>query len=223
LPAFLVAVLAAPCGAARADDLEQRDYVIRVDGKQAGRSSLTIVQKDDGTTHVEGAADVKVTWLGFNAFSYSVRSKESWGKNGQLVSLRSSATEDGKQTEVEVSSSAGQLALRVNGKAGTAPRPDVWTSSYWKLADAKFHNKGVPILDADTGKLLTGQLDFVGMEKIKVGAQLEDCFRFKVTGIPVPINLWFDPHHRLVRQEFTESGYRTIVELLAVRRLPKNP
>ena len=33
-----------------------------------------------------------------------------------------------------------------------------------------------------------------------------------------PIELWFDKYHRLVRQEFTESGHRTIVKLENIKR-----
>ena len=36
--------------------------------------------------------------------------------------------------------------------------------------------------------------------------------------VPSPVDVWFDQYHRLVRQEFTETGHRTIVQLVAVRR-----
>jgi hypothetical protein len=117
-----------------------------------------------------------------------------------------------------VSPAGQELRVRVNGKNASAMRPDVWTSSYWKLADKKFHNNQVPILDADSGTVNNGQLQYVGTETLKVGAKAEECFRFRVTGIPVPIDLWFDRFHRLVRQEFTESGHKTIVQLLPIQR-----
>jgi Family of unknown function (DUF6134) len=204
-------------GPARADDTEHRDYRILVDGKEAGQSRITMVEKTDGTTYVTASGQVNVRFFGFTAFSYKVQSQETW-KGGQLVELRSDATENGTRTRVEVNRSGEQLHVTVNGSGKAMLNPEVWTSSYWKLADRKFHNNQVPVLDADTGNELLGKLEHLGNPKIPVAGQLEDCYHFRVSGIPVPIELWFDKHYRLVRQEFTESGHRTIVQLIAVRR-----
>jgi hypothetical protein len=212
-----VVCLAGLVGPAWADDTEYRDYVIFVDGKEAGQSRLTLVEKNDGTTHVTARAKVQVKLLLLNVFSYQVDTSEIW-KNGKLLTLTSIATEDGKTTKVDASRTGEQLLVRVNGGNAANVRTDVWTSSYWKLADSRYHNGPVPVLDSDTGREFPGRLDYVGTEKIKAGAQLQDCYRFRVTGIPVPIELWFDKHHRLVRQEFTEQGHRTIMQLLTIRR-----
>ena len=40
---------------ARADDTEHREFSIFVDGKQAGSSKMTLVQKDDGSTFMSAA------------------------------------------------------------------------------------------------------------------------------------------------------------------------
>jgi hypothetical protein len=203
---------------ARADDTEYRDYVIFVDGKEAGQSRITMVEKADGSTYVSATAKVRVKVVGlFTGYSYDVTAQEQW-QAGRLVSLKSVATEDSKTTRVDVTRTGEQLRVQINGSGGNFLRPDVWPSSYWKLADKRFHNKQVPILDADTGNELTGQLTYVNLEKLKIGGKLDDCYHFRVTGIPVPIDLWFDRYHRLVRQEFTESGHRTIVQVIAVRR-----
>jgi hypothetical protein len=212
-----LAILAGQACPVRADNVEYRRYVIYVDDKQAGWSRLTMVDKPGDTTHVTGEAEVNVKLLFLNAFSYKVRSEETWEK-GELKELKSDATEDGKNTQVEVKRAGEQLQLRVNGAAVGTVRSDSWTSSYWKLADGRFHNKQVPLLDADTGKFFMAKLDFVGTEAIKIGNVAEDCYHFRVTGLPVPIDLWFDRHHRMVRQDFTEKGHRTIVQLIEVKR-----
>jgi hypothetical protein len=213
-----VAALAWQACPAWADDTEHRDYVIYVDGKQAGQSRITMVEKTDGTTHVTAEANVVVKLIGIvTAFSYEVKSHEKW-KASQLVELSSVAKEDGKTTRVEVTRAGEQLQARINGAAAVNRHGDCWTSSYWKLADAKYHNKDVPVLDSDTGKEFNAHLEYVGTEVIKIEGKAEDCYRFRVTGVPVPIELWFDRYHRLVRQDFTESGHRTLVQLIAVRR-----
>ena len=215
-PAFVAAVilLVTPISRAHAEHFERRDYTVLVDGKAAGQTHLAIRVKDDGTTEVEGQGQVYVKLLGFNAYSYEVKSSETW-KDGLLVKMDVVAVENGKKTKVAVAPSAGQLRMTINGNNANNLRPDIWPSSYWKLADKKFHNNSVPILDADTGTVLSGKLEFIDFEKID--AKGADFYHFRITGIPVPIDLWFDRYHRLVRQQFTESGHKTIIRLDSVR------
>jgi hypothetical protein len=214
-PIFLAAALVGAWGVCPvwADSVDQRDFEVRVDGKPAGKSRLTIVDKEDGSTRVDATARVEMKVLGFTAYSYNVVSSETW-KAGQIVQLKCSAVEDGKKTSVDAAQVGQELRVRVNGRNSVAVRADVWTSSYWKLADKKYHNQAIAILDSDSGKELNGQLQYVGTEAIKVGARTVDCYHFSVTGIPVPVDLWFDQHYRLVRQEFTESGHKTLIQLL---------
>jgi hypothetical protein len=207
-----LAFLALPVAAT---DIEQRQFIIFVNGKEAGSSKMTIVQKDDGTTDMSATVDVKFRRV-FSDYHLKITTQESW-KDGRLVGMKSSSTENSKQTEVVVTLENKQLRMRVNGQERGA-NPDAWTSSYWKLADARFHNKQVPILEVDSGKEYTGELKFIDNQKLKVAGQLLDCYHFRVTGGPGPTDLWFDRYHRLVRQEFTELGHKTIVQLVNIQR-----
>jgi hypothetical protein len=209
-----VVLLAGAGGAARAVDTEHRDFTILVDGKTAGQSRVTVVQQDDGSAYMKATASVKLQ--GLFAYNFSIDAEE-WWKGGKLIALKAHSEENRKRTDVAVSGDGKQLVVNVNGQARTLD-PDIWTTSYWKLADARFHNNKIAILETDTGTLLAGQLQYVGTEKLTVGTALKDCYHFRVTGIPAPIDLWYDQFHRLVRQEFTESGHRTIVQLDAIRR-----
>lgn len=199
-----------------ADDTEQREFSIFVDGKEAGVSRMTIIQKDDGTTYMTASVDVKFRHLVVVDYVIKIETQE-WWQAGKLVGLKTSALDNGKKREVVVARDNQQLRMRVNGKEA-ALRADVWTNSYWKLADARFHNKQVPIVEVDTGKEHSSELRYVGVEKLKVGDQMHDCYRFLVKSAPGPIELWFDKYHRLVRQEFTEQGHKTIVQLNSVKR-----
>ena len=198
-----------------ADDTEHRDFSIYIDGKDAGVSRMTIVQKDDGTTYMSGSVDVKFRHLLID-YTLKIQAQE-WWKDGKLTGLKTIGTDNNKKVDVTVASENNQLRMRVNGKDSML-RPDIWTSSYWKLADARFHNKQVPIVDIDTGKEFTSELKYIGAEKVPVGGKFEDCYHFRVTAPVGPIDLWFDRYHRLVRQEFTELGHKTIVQLTHVRR-----
>lgn len=210
--------LTAVAAQGRADHIEKREYTIFINKKDAGRSWLRIVTKENGTEEMTGGADATVKVGPFTGYSYKAETAETW-KDGRLIKLHTVATEDGKTTAVAATADGKQLHLQINGKAAGTVSPEVWVSSYWKLADKKFHNNTVSILDSDSGKEMTGRLEYKGTEPLKVGGKVEDCYFFKVTGIPIEIKLWFDRHHRLVRQEFREKGCDTIIQLDAVRRL----
>lgn len=200
---------------ARADGSEQRDFAIFIDNKEAGTSRVTVVQQGDGTTYMTATVSVNFKRL-IGSLALTIDAQE-WWKDGKLVGMKSSSVENGKKTEITAALDAGTLRVRTGGQE-RAINPEAWTSSYWKLADAKYHDKAVPVLDVDTGKEFAGQLKFVAQQQLKVGGDLQNCYHFRVTGGPAPIDLWYDVHHRLVRQEFTESGHRTIVMLTSVRR-----
>ena len=211
-----LALLLAPLATACADDTEAREFSIFVDGKEAGSSRMSLIQKDDGTTTMSATVDVKFKHLGFIDYAMKVETQEIW-KDGRLIGMKTNCTEQKKKTEVVVALDNQQLRMRVNGKESML-KPETWTNSYWKLADARFHNKQVPILEVDTGKEFNCELKYVGMEKLKVGGQFLDCYRFLVTAAPGPVDVWFDKYHRLVRQEFAEKGHKMIVQLENVRR-----
>ena len=161
--------------------------------------------------------DVKFRHLVVIDYVIKIDTKE-WWKDGRLIGMETSSLENGKKTAVLVRlDKKNQLAMNVNGKESML-KSDVWTNSYWKLADARFHNKQVPIVEVDTGKEYNSELKYLGTEKIKVAGQLQECYRFLVPTAPGPIDLWYDKYHRLVRQEFTESGHKTIVQLISVKR-----
>src|SRR6266581_4694813 len=164
-------VLFSPLSPVWASHTEQRHFSVLVDGKEAGHSLLTIVEQEDGSAYVTASAKVDVRHL-VAGYTFTIEGQE-WWKDGKLIGMKSLCNDNGKRCDLLVSQRGDQLLMRVNGM-DRAIRPDVWTTSYWKLADARFHNKQVPLLEADTGKEFNCQLKFVGNEKIKVGAQLPD-------------------------------------------------
>lgn len=213
---FCALALLVPLCAAHADDTEHREYSIVIDGKDAGVSRMTIIQKDDGSAYMSGSVDVKFRHLVIAEYTLKVESQE-WWKDGKLIGAKTKANDNGKKMEVIVGLDGSQLRLSVNG-ASRMIKPETWTSSYWKLADKRFHNNAVPILEVDSGKEYTCELKYIATQKQKVGNELQDCFHFRVSSAPGPVDLWFDKYHRLVRQEFTESGHKTVVQLINIRR-----
>jgi hypothetical protein len=210
---FLAAVLLL-AGSSQAAETEIRDFTITVDGKKAGSYQMTLTRSDDGTTTVTSQADVRVKVLVYT-YTYSYRGTEVW-KEGRLVKLESNTNDDGKRHAVVATADGANLRIKADGRERTT-RPDVWTTSYWCLPDARLRKQNVPLLDCDTGAEINGTFRFVGTESIRVAGQAQKCTHYQVTG-KNKIDLWFDVGERLVREEFVEDRYRTVIDLTGIRR-----
>ncbi|HZZ78647.1 MAG TPA: DUF6134 family protein [Gemmataceae bacterium] len=215
----LLCLISLACAAAPAwaDDTEERSFSIFVDGKDAGKSTMKITQKDDGTCYMAANCNVKFRHLLVVDYKIDMETQE-WWKNGQLIGLNTKCNDNGKRTEVTVFADNMMLRLRVSGAQDRYIKNDSWCNSFWKLADAKFHNKTVPILESDSGKEYSSELKYVDTQQLKIGNQLQDCYHFRVQAAAGPVDLWYDRYHRIVRQEFTESGHKTVVQLVHIKR-----
>jgi len=212
---FLAAILIVP-QIARANDTEFRDFSVTVDGKPSGYAQYTISRQADGSFNVSTQAAVR-TQVFLGKYEFTAQTTETW-KEGRLVTLNASTNDNGKKIEVRASAMGPSLRVQVNNQADRPARADAWTNSFWKLADAKYHNKEIPVLEEDTGKEFTGQLLYIGTENLTIANQKQDCYHFRLTGGANPVDLWFDRFHLLAKQDFVESGHRTIVTLTNIRR-----
>jgi Family of unknown function (DUF6134) len=212
---ILVFVIAASQQVLPAAEKEQREYSVFIDGKEAGLTTIDIHQQDDGLTYVTTHASVKVTRL-IIQYNLAIDSTECW-RDGRLVSLKSQTKENGKLTNIAIAVDGTQLRANVNGQERLLPG-EIWTSTFWKLPDAKFHNKELALFEIDTGKEFKGQLQYVGTEQLTILNKLITCYHFRYTGGATPTDVWFDSQHRLVRQEFVEMGHKTIGQLIRVAR-----
>jgi Family of unknown function (DUF6134) len=201
---------------AGASETEAREFTIEVDGKACGQYVMTITKQDSGIVSMQAVANMTLKLL-IRTYRYQFEGTEHW-KNGRLLQLNSKSDDDGKKNEVSAKAEPQSLRLRVNGQERNC-RWDVWTTSYFQVADQRFHNQAVPLLDNDTGKEYLGQLKLLAAETLTLGGKAQTCQHFRVSGGPSQAtDLWFDGEGRLVRQEFTEEGKRVVFNLQAVRR-----
>lgn len=212
-----VACAAGVANRAHGSEVEFREFSIHVGGKDAGKCVLAIRREKDGTETVALQASVRVRVLLQN-YSLSFESREVW-KDGRLWQFQNKVEENGKKSDISGATDGEQLTLRINGKAEACSR-DVWTSSFWKLADARYYGKAVNVLETDTGKLLERHLQHVGVEAVTLGGKAQNCYHFRLTGGRSPVDLWYDGALRMVRQEFTEDGHHTVLHLTGLRRQP---
>jgi hypothetical protein len=198
------------------DTTEVRDFAVSVDGKQAGNTQIVITDRADGTTLVTTKANVQVKL--FLNYTYAYQGTEVWNKE-QLVRLDGKCSDNAKKYSVhaELDTKENKLRVQANDKE-TLTAPEVWSTSYWKLPPAKYHNKAVTLVDADRGDVIGGHLQYVETEERTVAGKAQKLYHFKVIGPNPAVDLWFDAYHRLVRQEFTDRGHRTVIELANVQR-----
>jgi hypothetical protein len=200
---------------ARADETETRQFVIHVDGKPAGQYLMTITKGAGGVETMTAQASVRVRVL-IKTYEYSYQGTEQW-KGGRLQQLQSNANDDGTRYSVQAVPEGDALRVTVNGQTRMTKR-DAWPTTHWKLRPKEYHNHAVTLMDADTGKEISGFLQYIGIQQLPLGGQSQNCYHFRVTGGPSPVDLWYDGDHRLVRQEFTVDGHRTAFYLTSLRR-----
>jgi len=208
------AVLGPAWSAARAADVETRDFNVFVDGKRSGAAHITIQKADDGTVVMSCDTDITVPVL-FFTYKYSYRGREVW-KDGKLKAFESNCNDDGKHYVVTAAAEDKGVRFKVNNQERLVGH-DVWLTSYWAKPDKKVVNQSVPLVDADTGRDLECKVGYVGAEDVMVSGQSQNLQHYKLTG-QVQVDLWYDAADRLTRQEFVEDGHKTLVELTKIRK-----
>jgi hypothetical protein len=191
---------------ARAADQETREFEVIVDGKHAGTYRTTITRGDDGTLTLAAQSDVKVKVLLVTAYSYSYEGREVW-QGGRLQSFACTGKENGKPFAVTARADGDLLRVQANGHVHAA-RPDVWTTSCWQLPAAAFRSGPVPLLRCDNGEEATGQMQYVGTDRVRVAGREVTCSHYRLTR-DGPYDLWYDAAERLVREEWTSAGHRS--------------
>jgi hypothetical protein len=216
--AALLLGLCALCGessCARAEEVEVREFSVLVDGKPCGTYRMTITRKDEHTLTMSCQAEVRVKVALITAYRYSYNGVEVW-KDGRLQSLQSACNDDGKRSVVTATLDGKRLRVKVNGQEGDV-RPDVWLTTFWSLPDARQRSGAIPLLDADTGRYMDGQIQFVGTSTVHAAGQALTCSHYRVTS-QSPHDVWFDSSERMVRQDWVEDGHRTCLILTRVQR-----
>ena len=198
----------------RAAEAETRHFNVTIDGKEAGSYQLTM-QHNQGTSTISGQANVRYRVLVIS-YTYTYSGREVW-KDGRLHSLDSQTNDDGKRYTVAARAENNSLRVISNGQQRLT-RGDVWTTSYWRLAPAHLHNKAVPLIDNDTGRDINATLQYVGIEPVRACGAIQNYAHYRVAGAGLNVDLWYDGHGQLVRQESIEDGHRSVLELVQVTK-----
>jgi hypothetical protein len=219
--------------AADPQDLERqtRDFRVSVDGKPRGKCTMQIRCREDGTSTVRINSALSFNFVVYD-YRYSSAGIEVW-KEGRLIALENKADYNGTRYHVKANATENGLRVAVNDKTSQVD-PDVWATSYWHLPEhlaqtdaadgkgvapaagtrpvRKASAVTVPLLDADKGVKLRGEMKRVGEEAIKVAGRKATCTHYRIRG-DVEVDVWYDADRRLARQESVDSGHKTVLEL----------
>jgi hypothetical protein len=213
--AAVVGVLTFDLPGARAGDVETRTFAVQVDGKKAGEYTLNVQRESDGTLTVTGRSEVRVTVLLIPVYTYSYNAREVW-KGGRLQHFASSGKEKGKEFNIRADLQGPTIHVVANGESRRV-RPEVWTTSIWQLPESRLRNGVVWFLGCDTGLEFEGRCQFVGKEKLTAAGQEMSCTHYRVVK-DVVHDVWYDAQERMVRDEWTSNGHRTVLELTDLSR-----
>lgn len=215
VPALLVGLALALAPRAQAAETEVRLFKVSVDGKEAGRYTMTFTKENGGSVSISCDAHVKVKVVGVTAYHYDYTGTEVW-KDGRLQSLKSSCDDDGKKFNVLATAGDKGLGVKVNGRERLV-RGDVYLTTACCLPDAKRRDGALPLMEADDGKEIDGKMQLVGSGPMNVAGQSADVAHYRLTSL-VPHDVWYDADERMVRQEWTEDGHKTVLELVGVKK-----
>lgn len=199
---------------AGAAEKETRVFKIKIDGKIAGEYQMEISSPDERTFVVKGLADVATSYYLFIKFHYHYEGTEVW-KDGRLVQLTSHTDDDGKLYRLSAQADQDGLVVKVNDQERKI-RPDVWTTTYWHLPDARFRTQVMTLLDCDTGKEQRGAMSFVGTQQLVLTGQRHNCAHYRIRGTGVQVDAWYDSQERLVREQYIEDKHQIALELVRI-------
>jgi hypothetical protein len=215
MPALLVGLALGLTAPAPAAETEVRQFAVSVDGKPSGQYTMTFTKADDGSVTVACDAHVKVKVAFVTAYHYDYTGTEVW-KDGRLVSHKSSCDDDGKKFQVSAAAGEKGLSVTVNGRDKVV-RGDAYLTTACCLPDAKRRDGALPLMEADNGQEIDGKIQAVSSGPMNVAGQVVNVARYRLTSL-VPHDVWYDGGERMVRQEWTEDGHKTVLELVSVKK-----
>jgi YD repeat-containing protein len=187
---------------AHAAETEVRRFNVSVDGKQSGQYAMTFTNQDDGTLAIACDAHVKVKVAFVTAYHYDYTGTEVW-KDGRLLSLKSTCDDDGKKFQVNAVAGDSGLTVTVNGSRRMV-RWDVFLTTACCWPDAKRRDGDLPLMESDNGQEISGKIQHIADDTTGSHYRLTSLCQHEV---------WYDAAGRMVRQEWTEGGHKTVLEL----------
>ena len=186
---------------------DSRDYIVTVDGKEAGSLKIDYVSVDDDSVDVFVRSNIECRVL-FLPYSYSLDVRESW-HDGRLVSLKSIVNDNGTILRTELRKSGRTFDVTVNDRL-LQQISDCNASTTFAVRPRLVGSADQLTLDIDTGKTANLPWSDMGSQDVAVDGANIVGHRFRVSD-ECGTQVWYDDSNRLIKQTFKDSGSQVMV------------
>ena len=196
-----------PAGAAEpgaAAPVGEWNFRALLDGKPIGQHRFSVSAQGD-ERQVVSDARFTVTFLGLSVYRYRHQATERW-RGECLTALRSTTDDDGKASNVRAEQDGGALRIDAPTDAAQSVPGCVMSFAYWN----PLIRTQTRLLNAQTGKLETVQVQRIGSGSIEVRAKPVAATEFRITGPAQPIELWYSAQGEWIGLDSIVSGGRRL-------------
>jgi Family of unknown function (DUF6134) len=179
--------LAAPRPAHASEPSGDWNFRALLDGEPIGQHRFSVTAQGD-ERRVTSDARFTVKFLGITAYRYQHKATEQW-RGGCLTALNSTTDDDGKPSRVQAELDDTHLKVLAADKPATSLKGCVMSFAYWNPAI----QQQTQLLNAQTGKLESVQVQRVGAGSIDVRGKPVAATEYRITGPAQPINVWYSP------------------------------
>jgi hypothetical protein len=181
------------------------DFAASLDGKPIGEHRFGITVAGHRRT-VVSEADFAVKFLGITAYRYHHKAVEQW-RGDCLDGLVATTQDGGKSSSVHAEADGGSgLEVSVDSAAAQPMAGCVMSFAYWNPAI----RAQTRLLNAQTGRLETIQVERVGDAPIDVRGQAMTATQWRITGATQPIDVWYSAQGEWVGLDSTVEGGRKL-------------
>ncbi|MDE2297934.1 MAG: hypothetical protein KGL99_04945 [Burkholderiales bacterium] len=179
------------------------DFSVSLDGKPIGRHRFTVTAQGD-TRQVHSVAEFAVKFLGITVYRYHHEAREEW-RGDCLTALTSTTDDHGTHSSVRTEYAGDTLTVYAGGPPLVLPGC-VMSYAYWNPA----MRTQTRLLNAQTGRYDAVRIGAAGSGSIDVHGQPVPATRWRITGPPHPIDVWYSARDAWVGLDSTVAGGRTL-------------
>lgn len=181
-------------------------FAVYRNGEPIGRHTLAF-QRQGSELTVDVSIDLSVKFLGFTAYRYTHRARETWADRS-LLSLSAETDDNGRKHVVRARRTRDGLAVEHDGKHEILPA-GLLPSSHWNIQQVEQSS----ILNTQLGTPARVQIVAVGREMVRTSSGSVPATRYRYTG-DVTKEQWFDDRGRWVKTRFKASDGSSIEYIL---------
>ena len=205
--AMAVCLVSRLAAASQSPGSEQLDFMVLKDGAPIGHHHIDVIRDGDDVT-VSVKTEIVVTVAYVPVYSFKYDGKEIW-RSGRLISLRSTANDDGERHNLFVVAAGDHLDIQ-NEDGGSTADPRIMPATLWNPEVTK---QSV-LLNPQTGKPMQISVADLGEESITTRRGPLKTHHFKVSG-DLERDVWYAPDGKLVQIRFKARDDSSIQYVLS--------